>query len=206
MLSTCLIQIGISQPIRAQNPATTQPPPPAETTPPPETISPLRFGGISLGVGLSLTHDTGKNDRITRADLVNGIVRVEEQRNDLARFMFEAHYFFTPNFKLFGVDPYAWGTGPFVAIEPGADNKVINAIGLGWMIGFRTWTYDWATHLKTWNNTSWNIGVGFAVDPTSKILGDGIRANQPLPPGETAIRLKDTSQGGIMIITSFAFN
>jgi hypothetical protein len=174
-----------------------------------ETIGPAPvtkpFGGLSMGVGLSLTHDLGWNDRITRATLdANKIVRVEEERNDLARIMLELHYFFTPNVSFLNVSPHAWGHGPFVAIEPGKEN-IINAIGAGWMIGFRNSTYNWRTGVTTYDTTSsWNFGVGFVVE-NSKILGDGIRANQPLPAGEAAIRYKDTSQGGVMFITSFSF-
>jgi hypothetical protein len=160
------------------------------------------------GRGLSFTHDLGWNHRVTKAEIINGIVRVEEQRDDIARIMLELHYFFTPNaIHPFGLEQYQWGHGPFVAIQPGKE-KIIDAIGLGWMIGFRnkvTTFTDKGLQTK-WAATSWNFGVGFVVDPSSKILGDGFVANRPPPPGETVVRLKDTSQGGIMFITSFSFN
>ena len=165
-----------------------------------------KFGGLSMGVGLSLTHDLGWNDRVSKAQLVNGIVRVDEQKNDLARIMLELHYFFTPPVSFGHIPSGSWGHGPFVAIAPGGNEKIIDAIGLGWMIGFRNHIWDEKKQTYTgWANASWNFGVGFVVDANSKILGDGIRANQPLPAGETAIRYKDTSQGGIMFITSFSF-
>jgi len=164
-----------------------------------------QFGGLTLGVGLSLTHDLGKNDRIIKADVVGGVVRVTEEKNDLARIMLELHYFFTPLIQ--PLDKTWWGHGPFVAIAPGTTEKVIDAIGVGWMVGFRNRIWDAEKRAYTgWAATSWNFGIGFVVDANSKILGDGIRANQPLPPGETApVRLKDTSQGGLMFITSFSF-
>ncbi len=173
-----------------------------------------KFGGLSLGIGLSLTHDLGWNDRVSKASVVNGIVRVDEEKNDLARIMLEAHYFFTPDssFGLGNVPKGMWGHGPFVAIAPGGDKKFIDAIGLGWMIGFRPYSYkdkdgNATSDPKTSGNWSWNIGIGFVVDANSKILGDGITANQPLPAGEfTNVRLKDISQGGLMLISSFSFN
>jgi hypothetical protein len=164
------------------------------------------FGGLTMGVGLSLTHDLGWNDRITKAQIVNNIVRVDEERNDLARIMLELHYFFTPDRNFGPIGPHNWGHGPFIAIEPSKEN-VIGAIGLGWMIGFRNnkGSWDKGVWQDRWDNTSWNFGIGFVVDPNSKILGDGFRANQPPPPGENAVRLKDTSQGGVMFITSFSY-
>lgn len=54
------------------------------------------FTGLGFGVGLSLTVDTGSNDRVKSASLVNGIVRVEDEDNAIARIMFESHYFFDP--------------------------------------------------------------------------------------------------------------
>jgi len=161
-----------------------------------------KFGGLSLGIGLSLTHDLGWNDRVTKAEVVNGIVRVEEQKNDLARIMLEMHYFITPGART--AEEASWGHGPFVAIAPGGNDKLIDAIGLGWMVGFRQKMSEKGGVVQ-WAPNSWNFGIGFVVDANSKILGDGIRANQPLPAGESTVRLKDTSQGGIMFITSFSF-
>ena len=143
-----------------------------------------------------------------KATLVNNIVRVDEANNDLVRVVLEAHYFFTPDANFMGLTQYQWGHGPFVAILPGRE-KVIDAWGLGYMIGLRnqivTYTEKGEPIVK-WLPTSWNFGVAFMLDSKSKILGDGIRPNEPLPVGETAIRYKETSQGGVMFVTSFSFN
>jgi hypothetical protein len=88
-----------------------------------------------------------------------------------------------------------WGIGPFVAIEGGGDS-IINAIGAGLMIGFR----------KSAESTqSFNFGFGYVVDPNTRVLGDNVRENQPLPTGETQVRFKETAQGGLLFLTSFSF-
>ena len=84
---------------------------------------------------------------------------------------------------------------PFVALQPGTE-EVIEAIGLGLMVGFRR---------ATDSANSWNVGVGYVVDPNVDVLGDGFFANQAPPGNETAVRLKETSQQGIFLLFSFAF-
>lgn len=156
------------------------------------------FAGINFGVGLTLTLDTGSHDRVENAELVNGVVRITEERNDIPRIMLETHYFFLPQHNFLGmrsVKPNEWGIGPFVGIQNGS-NEIIEAIGAGVMLGFRR---------NENTKDSFNIGVGFVVDPSVKILGDGITENQTLPAGETQIRYKETSQWGVLLVISYAF-
>jgi len=151
-----------------------------------EGDTPNTFAGVKFGVGFSYTLDLGSNDRIREADVVDGIVRVSDEENGIARILLELHYFF-----------HTWdsdrrGIGGFMAIQPGKDD-IIDAIGFGVLFGFRL------------NNTladSWNIGFGVIIDPNARILGDGIVANQPLPGNETAIRFKEKQQAGLLIMTS----
>jgi hypothetical protein len=155
---------------------------------------------LHFGVGISLTHDVGGNDRVKSASLdENQIVRVSEEQNDVARIMLESHYFFEPNNQgsnfLGMVPPGKWGHGPFVALQPGTDD-IIEAIGLGWMVGFRR---------SDTGTSSWNLGLGYVIDPDVQILGDGINENMPLPEGESQIRYKETSQGGVFLLVSFSF-
>ncbi len=167
------------------------------------------FGGIEFGAGFSFTLDVGTNDRISDAELVNGIVRVKDENNGRARIMLESHYFFTPTLKFLNLENRApteengeiidpgkkqFGIGPFFALQPGSDN-IIEAIALGLMIGFR----------RGDTSESFNLGIGVVVDPNTKILGDGIVANQPLPAGETAIRFKEVMQTGVLVLASFSF-
>ena len=94
--------------------------------------------------------------------------------------------------------PERWAHGPFVAIQPGGDGQIIDAIGAGWMVGFKR-TDD------PEDMSSWNIGLGIIVDPFVKILDDGVRAGEPLLAGETKVRLKETSQSALMVLASFRF-
>ncbi|MEO1034873.1 MAG: hypothetical protein AAFX44_04845 [Pseudomonadota bacterium] len=153
------------------------------------------FAGLSFGVGVSLTFDTGSNARVDEASIVDGIVRIDEEDDKLARVMLESHYFLTPNRPLGPLPAGQWGWGPFVALQPGTD-EVIEAIGLGLMIGLR--------RAKD-SDVSWNVGVGYIVDPNVTVLGDGFIADQPPPGGETEVRLKTTSQQGAFLLFSFAF-
>jgi hypothetical protein len=158
------------------------------------------FAGLRFGIGISLTVDLGQDDRVESASVVNGIVRVENENNAVARIMLESHYFFKPASKSFlqMVEAGNWGHGPFVALQPGTD-EIIEAVALGWMVGFkRAGAPSNATN-------SWNIGIGLVVDPNVQVLGEGLEPNQPLPPGETQVRYKEESQVGILILTSFSF-
>lgn len=182
-----------------------------------------KFGGIEFGIGVSFTTDLGSRDRIGEAMLdQNGIVRVKDENNGRARIMLESHYFFTPcgsflSFISLGHNHCArdenkrllrdkdgrlirgatdWGIGPFIALQPGGEENVIEAIGLGLMVGFR----------KNPDTTqSFNFGIGYVVDPNTRVLGDGIRQDQPLPVNETEIRYKETSQDGLLFLASFSF-
>lgn len=162
------------------------------------------FKGLGFGVGLSLTIDAGQNERINAASVVDGIVRIDDEDDATANVMLESHYFFkTPSKKndkkvLWGLlDESKFGHGPFVAVRPG-DEDIIDAIALGWMIGLKR-------DEEATSTGSWNLGLGFIVDPNVQILGDGIEANKPLPGMETEVRFKEKTQGGLLIMTSFSW-
>lgn len=158
-----------------------------------------KFAGINFGVGISLTHDLGSS-RVDSASLdENGLLRVTKDRNEQARVMLESHYFFEPDSKGKGflgiAEAGLWGHGPFVALQPGTD-EIIEAIGLGWMVGFRR---------SSGGSSSWNLGFGYVVDPSVQTLGDGLQENQILPTGETQVRFRETSQTGVFLLASFNF-
>ncbi len=52
---------------------------------------------------------------------------------------------------------------------------------------------------------SFNIGIGVLYDLNVRVLGEGVVANQPLPPGETEIRYLEEEQSGLLIMTSYSF-
>lgn len=159
-----------------------------------EEIYTKSLSSIKFGVGLSVTFDWEK--RIESASVVNDVVRVDSEKNAVARVLLESHYLFTPPYSFLGALKRGdWGIGPFVGVMSGKD-EIIEAAGLGLMLGFRR---------RESNDESFNIGVGYMVDPSSRTLGDGIIANQPLPEGETDIRYKERSRGGIVVMASFSF-
>lgn len=153
------------------------------------------FAGLSFGVGLSLTVDTGENDRVNKAQIVNDIVRVDDVDDTVARVMLESHYFFLPDKRFINVRPGNWGFGPFVALQPGTD-EVIEAVGMGLMFGFKR---------PGESSDSWNFGIGAVVDPNVQILGDGFVANEAPPAGEMQVRFKEKSQTGVLFLVSFGF-
>jgi len=155
------------------------------------------FHGLRLGVGLSLTVDTGYKDRVASAEIVDGIVRINKEQDKVARIMLESHYFFPTKTKRFLglVDPGKWGWGPFFAVQPGTE-EIIEAIGFGIMVGFRRGANS---------DNSWNMGLGYVVDPEVQILGDGFIENQAPPGSETTVRFKTKSQQGAFLIFSTSF-
>lgn len=139
---------------------------------------------FGFGIGLSYTFDTGDNDRVKSAEVVDGIVRVNDEENGIPRLVLEGHYFFG--------DEDNFAHGPFVAVQPG-DDEIINSAAIGWMIGLRK---------KDQGSNSWNLGLGISADPNVQILGDGIKENKPLPGNEENVRYKEKTQYGVMILFS----
>lgn len=151
------------------------------------------FAGLGFGVGLSVTIDSGgEKNRVGNAEIVDGIVRVTEENNTLARVLLESHYFFEPS-----TDKLYLGHGPFIALQPGS-TETIDAIGMGWMIGLRK-----KASSGSYGNNSWNFGIGIIVDPNSKVLGDGLEKNQPTL--EQQVRYKTESETGVLLFTSFGW-
>lgn len=162
-----------------------------------EEQSTKKFAGIDFGAGIGLSLSVGKKKVIDQAEVVNGIVRVSRERDEIPRLLFETHYLFLPketNF-LYMVEPELWGWGPFIAVQS-SEEQTIDSVGFGLLLGFRR-SKD-AT-------TSFNIGVGVVYDSNVKVLGDGIKENQPLPAGETTVRFKEISEMSWLLIGSFGF-
>ena len=150
------------------------------------------FAGLKFGVGIALTMGIGEKPCVESASIVEGIVRVDEERDATATIMLESHYLF----KIGTTHGRDVGIGPFVAIQPGGSDEIIEAFGLGVMIGFRR---------ERTGTSSWNLGVAYMVDPSVKVLGDGFEQNQPPPAGETEVRFKEVSDIGILFLVSFGF-
>jgi hypothetical protein len=72
------------------------------------------------------------------------------------------------------------------------------------MIGFKRSSII-APDLARDRGDSFNIGIGVMVNPNSQVLGDGIQKNQPLPTGETTVRLRKTTEMGYLVTFSYSF-
>lgn len=193
---------------------------PTATSPPPTTVVPAwgtdpGLTGVGFGLGVSVSADLSRQSHIREAVQVNNIVRIKETEDVTVGFVLEAHYFFFQgHFRPIPLAPGVlwdrpWGTGPFVAVEMGGSgtmsNNPISAYALGWMVGFKEPpSYNPKSGKYEQSNLSWNFGVGLRVDPASRVLGDGLVANLPLPPGDQ-IRYTNSPRYGLMVVSSFGF-
>ena len=150
--------------------------------------NPGLFHNVGFGLGLGWTHNLGPR-RVDSVTVVNGVVRIDNEQNDFVRFMPEVHVW------LDRWDEQRWSWGPFLAVAPGT--RVIDAIGFGFMIGYRPHQAD---------QYSFNLGIGGTLDLDARVLGDGLVANEPLPAGETTARTKQTTAAGLLIMFSVGWD
>jgi hypothetical protein len=138
-------------------------------------------------------------------------VRVTDTSGNVGvSLVLEAHYFFKEWLPFANCQDYNCNDiaiGPFVAIEAGnattsGNNGPITGYALGLMVGLHHPTTD-----PKLANSSWNFGVGLRVDPSATVFSDGVRANQPPPPGITTADqlLKKEPRYGLMLLSSFSF-
>ncbi|MBX3235773.1 MAG: ankyrin repeat domain-containing protein [Nitrospiraceae bacterium] len=150
--------------------------------------SPWLFRNVGFGLGLGWTHNLGPR-RIESVTTINRIVRIDEERNDLVRFMPELHVW------LDRWDEQRWSWGPFLAFAPGS--RVVDAVGFGLMLGYRPSPAD---------HYSFNLGLGGVLDLDARVLGDGLIANEPLPPHESSARTKHTTAAGLLVLFSIGWD
>ena len=135
-------------------------------------------------------------DRVSDAAIdSNGYVRVNTRDNTNVGIALEMHRFFT------AASHDGVGYGPFIGVQAGTSN-VINAIGIGFMVGFKLGT-DAKSH------TSLNLGIGYAGVPAAKSLGNEFVEDQKAPVDTAGkplpIRYETHDAGGIMMMASFTF-
>lgn len=143
---------------------------------------------LGFGLGLGWTHNLGPR-RVESVSVTNRIVRIDDERNDLVRVMPEVHLWIDR------WDEQRWSWGPFLALAPGS--RIIDAVGGGLMVGYRP---------HHTNQYSFNFAIGGTLDLDTRVLGDGIVANQPLPPRETSARTKQTSAAGLLLLFSVGWD
>ena len=150
-----------------------------------------------VGGAVGWTHNLGRT-RVGDVSSPNGIVRIDSDENDLVRPWIEFHTWFKEwkdfdSWVLSCNENYPCAMGPFVGAALG--NKFVDAVGIGLMFG-----------KKMGDHLSFNIAVGGALELNSKVLGDGVVANQALPAGESTVRTKDTSLGSLLVLFSVAWD
>ncbi|MDR4480509.1 MAG: ankyrin repeat domain-containing protein [Nitrospira sp.] len=143
---------------------------------------------LGFGLGLGWTHNLGPR-RVDSVTVVNRIVRIDNERNDLVRFMPEMHLWIDR------WDEQRWSWGPFLTVAPGS--RIIDAVGFGIMMGYRPHQRD---------QYSFNLGIGGTLDLDARVLGDGLIANEPLPPRENTARTKHTTAAGLLVLFSIGWD
>src|SRR5579864_3699052 len=189
------------------------------------------WGGLTWGIGIATNFDVGGS----RINGTNGVTVVNSGGNNIVRltdtssnvgisFVLESHYFFPgtatnptalANDKTSKLNCTEWAWGPFIAIEVGDGTTAptsttsgsIAAFAMGLMVGLHRPTVDSKGQVVPNDKSSWNFGIGLRVDPSARVLGDGIVANQPLPAGEATspVRTKTEPRAGVMLMSSFSF-
>jgi hypothetical protein len=163
--------------------------------------------GIGFGVAIGVT-DYPENNVVSTA-VQNNVLRLTDGGRSDIGFWLEMHHFWglgTPEQAPAGTQiqsesgvikakVYSQGWGPFVAVQLGTDEKVIQAVGIGLM---------WGVRLREGSDTSINFGIGYSAHQIS-VLTKGLALDQPLPAGITSATTKNKIVAAPMIITSFSF-
>ncbi|MFZ1819074.1 MAG: ankyrin repeat domain-containing protein [Nitrospira sp.] len=183
-------QTGATGPSTDRTPLPTLAPATDKKENPPDTDAerPWMFQRLGFGLGLGWTHNLGPR-RVDSVTVVNRIVRIDNERNDLVRFMPEMHLWIDR------WDEQRWSWGPFLTVAPGS--RIIDAVGFGLMMGYRPHRQD---------QYSFNVGIGGTLDLDARVLGDGLIANEPLPARETTARTKQTTAAGLLVLFSVGWD
>ncbi|MCX8072927.1 MAG: hypothetical protein N3C12_10805 [Candidatus Binatia bacterium] len=180
------------------------------------------------GLGIAFNVDIGGKDRVETARIVEdpktgtSVVRVDRTSANVPRAMAEVHYLFPLSGSLKaprageqrssaelgggaesngapGQEAVSEGSrlavGPFFGVQFGDD--FVDAVGAGMMVGWRLNALVPRDQLQ--------VGVGYFADPNTRVLGDGFSPDRPPPAGETQVRYKETTKGGIVVLMTYGF-
>lgn len=142
------------------------------------------FKGMSTGIALIKP----KRKTIREASIVNGKVVVSSEAEIENTLMLVKTFPFseTSDKRCQGPEKWAscaaWMLGAGFNIgAPGSSGQVVDFLGVGLTVGSGQEAED---------SSAWYAGFGIGRRFNQKVLGDGLRENQPLPAGETQIRYK----------------
>lgn len=155
-----------------------------------ETGAAVKFMGLSWGLGFG--YSFGNDDAVDDAEIVDGIVRVNSEKKDLPRAVFEFHKYFWCNNQM---KDGTTGCGPFVAVSA-TEDEVLSGVGMGFMYGRRT---------KADESEGFSIGVGLVLDGQVRDLADGFSANQAAPDGATEVRFQEKSRWSTLLFVTRTF-
>ncbi|MBI5885923.1 MAG: hypothetical protein HZB85_05005 [Deltaproteobacteria bacterium] len=146
---------------------------------------------FKFGMGLMGAHFIGAK-RVESASVVNGKAHIDEGDNNTVGFVLETHNFL---WKLGG----SYYAGPFLGVQTKTD-EVLDAAILGVMLGMK-----YKNSITPNPDGSFNIGIGYIVDPNTKVLDKGFEDGQPLPAGETNVRTRKVTKTGWGLLVSYGF-
>jgi hypothetical protein len=187
-----------------------------DTSPPATSTLKNQFGfGLALGLSAKVAGPNIVNNATIDA---NGMVRVNTRANTSAGVILETHYLLWPTQRshcLSGPatslpdscagkyrkeDDRWWGTGPFVAAQPGS-SQIISAVGAGWLVNFR--------RPKGQTPSGFGHGVGYEAIPAAQVLGSEFVDGQPAPKGPNGqplpIRYETQDKGSLLVILSVTY-
>lgn len=184
-----------------------------------------------FGVGLVFISDVGGPDRVEGASVVDGIVRVEGDRNVRAGVILEYHTWMFCE-RLDKNDPDYSDTDSDNVFESGATYRAVldgdelkqvppcnrNKRSSGMFIAVQPgsdelvdaigvgWMWRLPDKLRLLGERTLNIGVGFLSDPNVPVLASGFVENAPAPSGPNGpaqqARLRSTDKTGFFITAS----
>lgn len=167
------------------------------------------WGNFSVGLVMNFKRDGDiKSASVTDGNGVTpGVVRVERADPKKVGLALEAHrylgsYQFGARGRHYGSGEWlpgavAWGL--YASVMPGLDDHLVDVAGIGLMIGLLG-----DSHVdKRAAKVSMNLGAGLFADFNSLQLEESFVEGEPLPTGESAVRVKEETEYGLQAILSF---
>jgi hypothetical protein len=153
------------------------------------------FLGAKWGVGVGYSH--AFRDVVDEAAIVDGLVRVKKDLTGQPRVVLEFHnYVWCRDGNRKGDVPIQTGCGLFAAVAT-RDDKVVSAVGAGFMYGWKVGTGSDAK--------GFSVGAGVIVDGSGKKLGKGYVDGEAPPAGATTVFLVDKAVVSWMVFFTRTF-